>query len=347
MEGAEIPLLDAPRPERVPAAVEDFLRMLGRPTVIHVPGRDRTRSRVVATLLHGNEPSGIRAVHAWLREGTLPAVDVRVFVAAVDAALAAPGFAHRALPGHRDLNRCFFPPYEGREARVAAGALARFREVRPEAIIDLHNTTGHSPAYGVAPRVGPPERALTALFARRLVHNSLRLCALVEATSPEFPSVTIECGRAGDADADSVARRGLERFLQADRVGVTDEASLQVLVDPVRVAVRSGATLVFGDNPDPSVDLTVACDLDRHNFESLSPGTLIGWTGDPDRGWPLEAHGADGEEVSRRLFSVGDGVIRTRRDLIPIMMTIDPAIARSDCLFYAVRRPSRGTKTQE
>ncbi len=346
MEGGEIPLLDAPRPERVPTAVEDFLRLLGRPTVIHVPGRDRTRCRVVATLLHGNEPSGIRAVHAWLRSGSEPAVDVRVFVAAIDAALAPPGFAHRALPGHRDLNRCFFPPYEGREGRIAAGALARVREVRPEALIDLHNTTGHSPAYGVASRVGAPERALAALFADRLVHNSLRLCALVEATCLEFPSVTIECGRAGDADADAAAREGLERFLQADRVGVGDETSLQILVDPVRVAVRAGATLVFGDNPDPSVDLTVARDPDRHNFESLPPGTPIGWTGGSDGGWPLEAHGADGEEVSRRLFSVGDGVIRTRRDLIPIMMTVDPAIACSDCLFYAVRRPERGTKAQ-
>jgi len=346
MEGGEIPLLDAPRPERIPTAVEDFLRMLGRPTVIHVPGRDRTRCRAVATLLHGNEPSGVRAVHAWLRDGRAPAVDVRVFVAAIDAALAPPGFAHRALPGHRDLNRCFFPPYEGREARVAAGALARFREVRPEALIDLHNTTGHSPAYGVAPRVGAPERALVALFADRLVHNSLRLCALVEATALEFPSVTIECGRAGNADADNVAREGLERFLQADRVGVADEAPLEVLVDPVRVAVRAGATLVFGDRPDPSVDLTVARDLDRHNFESLSPGTLIGWSGRPDRVWALEAHGADGEEVSRRLFSIGDGVIRTRRDLIPIMMTVDPAIASSDCLFYAVRRPSWSTEPQ-
>jgi hypothetical protein len=328
--------LEAPRPGDVPEDVGDFLRALAGPTWIQIAGRDRSRTRAVSTLLHGNEPSGLRAVHSWLRAGSTPAVDTVVFIGAVEAALESPGFGHRALPGRRDLNRCFHPPWDGDEGRLAQRALELLHKVAPEALIDIHNTTGHSPSYGVAPRNGAAERALTSLFAKRLVHNSLSLRAIVEATCDDFPSVTIECGRAGDPVADAIARAGLERFLGADQVD-GERAPLDLLVDPVRVGVRAGAVVAFGPERNSAADLTVAEDVDRHNFETLAPGTEIGWTGEGPS-WPLEAHGADGEEVSRELFSLGDGVIRTRRDLIPIMMTVDPAIAASDCLFYAVRR---------
>ena len=112
-------VLKAPRSEEVPPGVEEFLRWLGGPAAIRVPGRDRSRARAVTTLLHGNEPSGVRAVHAWLRSGALPAVDALLFVGAVPAALEPPGFALRSLPGAADLNRCFLAPFEGPDAELA------------------------------------------------------------------------------------------------------------------------------------------------------------------------------------------------------------------------------------
>ena len=51
----------------------------------------------------------------------------------------------------------------------------------------------------------------------------------------------------------------------------------------------------------------------------------------------LRAEGSDGQDVSRELFELRDGVLRTRRETIPIMITNDPGIALSDCLFYVVR----------
>ena len=63
-----------------------------------MPGRDGSRTRVATTLLHGNEPSGLRAFLAWLRTGAVPAVDTRLIVAGVEAALAPPGFATACCP---------------------------------------------------------------------------------------------------------------------------------------------------------------------------------------------------------------------------------------------------------
>lgn len=330
-------VIDAPQSAALPPRVEDFLRALGGPAWIHLPGLDRKRARAVSTLIHGNEPSGVRALHAWLRSGAVPAVDALCFVASVDAALAAPGFAHRMLPGRADLNRCFLPPYVGREGALAREVLERLRAVRPEALIDLHNNTGHNPAYGVGPVPREPLLALTALFGRRYVHSELRLGALVEATQRDFPSVTIECGCAGDPRADEVARAGLVRYLSAPSVlRAPDPAPpIEVLCDPIRVRVRPGSSVAFGDAPQPDAELTVAGDIDRHNFEVVPAGTLIGWVKHGD--WPLEARDAVGRERTLELFAVRDGALRTRRRMIPIMMTTDATLALADCLFYVVR----------
>jgi hypothetical protein len=330
--------IDAPRHTDVPADLAAFLRWLGGPAWIAVPGRDRGRVRAVVTLIHGNEPSGVRAVHGWLRTGAVPAVDTVFLIASVEAALAPPGFAHRMLPERGDLNRRFLPPYAGSEGALAREVVERLRATGPETLIDLHNNTGHNPAYGVGPVMDTPHLALTALFGRHFVHSDLELGALVEATQRDFPSVTIECGRAGDPTADAAARVGLDRYLSDDAV-LEDRPparDMDVLIAPIRVSVRPGLRVAFGAAPRPEVAFTVAEDIDRHNFERVPPGAPIGWV--EDGIWPLEAHDAGGREIAREMFEVTDGTLRARRSMIPIMMTTDATVALSDCLFYAVRR---------
>lgn len=327
--------------EAVPDTPEALLRRAGGPCVLRVPGRDGGRTRAVSTLLHGNEPSGLRALHALLHEGFVPAVDLLAFLGSVEAALAPPPFSRRALPGHADLNRCFAPPYEEGERALAGEVLACLREAAPEALVDVHNTTGHTPPYGVGTIVGDEQLHLVSLFAGAYVHSDLRLGTLVEATEREFPSVVIECGMAGDPASDALARAGLERFLGAAGLSPRREAvsRVQVVGRPVRVNVRTGARLAFGEGPVPGADLTVLSDIDGRNFKPMPPGSLIGWVG--GGAWPLWAVGAEGRDVSRDLFNARGSSLETRREIIPIMMTTDPEIARSDCLFYVVH-PERG-----
>ncbi len=328
---------DAPGSDAIAATPDAFLAALPGPTVIRVPGRDRTRARAVVTLLHGNEPSGFRAVHGWLRQGIVPAVDAVIVLAAVAAARLAPAFTHRKLPGGRDLNRCFRPPFAGVEGAWAAAVLGVLRAARPEALVDLHNNTGHNPAYGVGTRVDNVRLGLTALFARRFVHSTLALGALAEVTADELHAVTIECGRAGDPTADAIAAAGLTRFLGADALPLTAvPPDMTVLADPIRVAVRPGTRIAFGELPDPAADLTLRGDVDRHNFETLPPGVPVGWVR-AEAAWPLVAVGAEGADVSRDYFGVRDGLLATRRAIVPIMMTTDVAAALEDCLFYVVR----------
>lgn len=334
--------------EEVPADDRAFLRQLGGPTLLRLSGRDSSRVRVVTTLMHGNEPSGLRAVIRFLRAGDIPATDVIFFIGAVGTALAEPGFAHRAIPGERDANRCWTEPWDSPQGEVAREVLERFRAADPECLVDLHNNTGHNPAYGVAFHVGHAELSLVSLFADRIVHTPIELGTLVEATVPFFPSVTIECGRAGDPVADEAAWEGLWRYLDWDQIDFDRPSSLLTLLEhPVRVCVRTGAELAFGDAMQPNAAVTISEKIDRHNFENLPAGSPIGWI-DSSQGWPLEVIGADGKELSDIFLENDGGVLRTRREFIPIMMTTDRVIAKSDCLFYAVQLatalPSEGTQ---
>jgi hypothetical protein len=326
-------------PGRWPADALDFLRELGGPAWIPVRGRDPGRCRVVSTLLHGNEPSGVRAVLAWLRSGARPAADTHFFIGSVAAALEPPGFAHRMLFGDRDLNRCFLPPFQGREGVLAHDVLERIRALEPEALVDLHNTTGHTPPYGVGPKSDPGRLTLTAFFAARFVESDLRLGALIEAIQDEVTAVVVECGMTGSAEPDRIAREGLVRFLDAESVGpdatgVKPPGELAIVGSPIRVCLQPGLALRYGDGPAPDADVTVDAEIDRHNFERVEPGATIGWLR-PDGPWPFVATRADGADVSRDLFELRDGRLAARTRFVPIMMTTDPEIAVQDCIFYA------------
>jgi hypothetical protein len=333
-----VQVLDGLAPREIPADPVAFLRALAGPSAIRVAGADRSRCRALVTLLHGNEPSGLRAVHGWLRSGVPPATDVLIVLGAVDAALREPVLTKRALPDGSDLNRSFgsAPATEAARSRAQA-ILDLIVAARPEALVDIHNNTGHNPAYGVAAQVGDEVRQLVGLFADRVVHYDLRVGALLEATVEVCPTVVIEVGRVGDAAADAVAARGVDRLLGEGRVvgPALDVPELDVLHAPVRVEAGAGVTIAVADAAVPHVDLSIAADIDRHNFERLPPGTVIGWIAD-GAAWPLHARGADGVDRSHELFARRDGRLVTTRPLTPIMITTDPEIARSDCLFYIV-----------
>jgi hypothetical protein len=323
--------------EDLPIDEVDFLCMLKEPTLIIVPGADPTRTRVATTLLHGNEPSGLRAMHRWLRSERYPATNAMLLIACVDTALREPVFTNRHLPGRRDFNRCFSPPWLDDEGELAKEILSTIKAAEPDCLVDLHNNTGHNPAYGVAVRLGAEELALVDLFADRVVHAPLALGTLVEGTIEDCPSVTIECGRSGDPVADVVAHVGLGKFLETANLDLWKPIpKMKILDEPIRVCVSSEVGLAFGDSADPTASLTISADIDRHNFELLPAGAAIGWI-KPDSAWPLDARRPDGTECSRELFRIRGNVLETCSDFIPIMMTTKPVIAKSDCLFYATR----------
>jgi len=200
-----IQILHNPAPETIPTDFLDFLRQLGAPTLIRIDGADRSRCRAMATLLHGNEPSGARALHRWLLDPRQPRVDQICLVAAVRTALHEEPFKHRFMPGERDLNRCFRAPFDDAPGRIAGEFLHLLQRYQPECLVDIHNTSGMSPAFGVAAHENAVHEALVSRFCQRLVITDLNLGALMEISGAPCPAVTVECGGARDPQSDLLA----------------------------------------------------------------------------------------------------------------------------------------------
>lgn len=326
---------DNPRTEEVGNTVEEFLNLLQGPTWLNIPGEDPSRSRAIVTLLHGNEPSGVRAIQQWLQLGTQPKVNIACFIGAIDAALAPPGFAFRTLPGRKDLNRCFREPYDSGEGQVAKEVLQRLAHLKPEALIDLHNTSGRSPCYTITTKIGDKQKALTAIFSNQLVVTDLRLGSLMEATEMDIPTIAVECGGNHDPQSDRIAFEGLTRFIHADSLFPPGERHPKVSVfeHPLRVELREGTTVAYGTAPVKEADCTFRPNADALNFNMLHPGEQIGWVG-PNQLRLFLARDAKGNDRAQELFTVDNGELRMAQTGRILMMTTDPLMATSDCLFY-------------
>ncbi|MFW1676718.1 hypothetical protein ACFVYJ_02915 [Pontibacter sp. JAM-7] len=324
-----------PTLEQLTASPEQFLRQMAGPVMVFVEGQQTDRCRGLVTLLHGNEPSGLRALHHWLLQQHTPICNLVCFIPSVAAALTEPLFTHRTSVGQRDMNRCFLPPYNDAPGLLAEEILALFSEFSPECVIDMHNTSGHSPDFGVVTLQDMAHEALVSLFSQRLIVTDLRLGALMETSTQHCPVVTVECGGAGDAAADQIARMGVHRYLTQDNVlQLAAGRQMDLYHHPVRLELNGDAAIAYADRYVLGTDLTIPPDLDRYNFETVDAGTLIGWLGQ-ERRKAMRVCNAIGEDVFDQFFCITGNQLLTRRAIKLFMITTRPEIAISDCLLYA------------
>lgn len=328
----------APSADQLGGSATEFLQRMKGPTHIYIPGEDSSRARVVVTLLHGNEPSGFFAIYHLLRKQACPATDLHCFVASVAAAKEPPGFFYRMLPNDADLNRCFKPPYtESPQSRLAKGILDTLDQFQPEAVIDIHNTSGSGPAFGVTTFMDPRHEALVSLFTQRIIVTDLNLGALMEISESRFPTVTVECGGAQDSESHLLAKEGLLEF--ATRQDVLNPApadfSLDFFYNPLRLEVRDGVTLAYSETANPLHDLTLFPQIEHYNFGFVDTGTALGYIrGDIE--CTLSLASSTGEEKLKEFFTVVEGRLVPSQTLKLFMVTTNPEIARKDCLFYLV-----------
>jgi len=323
----------APRPEEIAPRVNEFLQNLPGPVAIHVQGRDTSRTRVLVTLSHGNEPSGLEAVHQWLLAAETPAVNIVVIFGAVEAARAEPLFFHRQLPGQRDLNRCFNPPYQDAQGELAVAILRHIRELQPEAVVDMHNTSGSSAAFAVSIGDSPGQCSLVALFVERMIVTDLRLGSLME-QDLACPIVTIETGGSLDETSLVVARRGLRRYFNDEHL-FGDAEHVTLFRHPLRLELAPQSRIDYAERPLHDRDITVRSDIEHFNFAPVDASEPLGWL-DMDGLEHLQIGSDTHPHAVDEFFRVEEGVLYPRRHMRLFMATTRPDIAASDCLFYFV-----------
>ena len=326
-----------PQPAELGNNVEEFLRWMDGPSCILLTGEDSDRTRALVTLLHGNEPSGTIGLYRYLRSGRRPAVNIICIVASVGPALEPPMFSHRMLPRARDLNRCFKPPFDDAQGVLAEEILEILRMHAPEAIVDMHNTSGSGPSFGVCTHMDRQHDALVSLFTQRLIISNLGLGALMEISEASFPTVTVEVGGRLDEEAHELAYEGICRYFESPQVlcpGDTDWG-LELLQDPIRLELNENVTLTYAEESCDNYDITLKPDIEHHNFGGVKTDTLLGWAR-AEASQLFSAQDAGGGCAVSRLVRIVDGEVYPAQPLKLFMITNNAAIAHSDCLFYAV-----------
>ncbi|MEX1236634.1 MAG: succinylglutamate desuccinylase/aspartoacylase family protein, partial [Pseudomonadales bacterium] len=313
-----------PPPEATGKDYLEFLRILTGPTWITIPGQDDSRNRAIVTLLHGNEPSGLKAIHRLITSGSKPATNLGIFIASVEAAKLDPPFSHRYLPEDQDLNRCFNPPFDTRQRKLARAILEKLESFAPEAIIDTHNTSAHSEPFAVATIDSARTLQLTQGFTRRLVVLDLTLGTLIEQQARlNCPVITIEFGGFMDPRADAMAIETLGHFASRHQLFDTQVMPLMLLRHPHRLEVDDYCELHYSSSVQDAADITVFNTIDQLNFSRIEKGTAIGWIDKPALSH-LRIMSADGEDLLSDYLSEQDGFLVTQQPITLFMATTDP-----------------------
>lgn len=320
----------------------EFLNKLHGPTHIHISGNDPSRCRAVVTLLHGNEPSGFHAIFDTLKRQIKPVVDIHYFIPSVDAAKQAPGFIYRMLPHQKDLNRCFSTPFGDTEQDLLAqDLLENLKSFNPESVIDIHNTSGSSPSFGVTTFMDERHDALVSLFTHRTIVTDLPLGSLMEISRFMMPTVTIECGGAQDIASNVMAIEGLTKYISYANVLTLEhtDMSLEFFHNPLRLELLEGSDIAYGDHCLMTDGVTLLPEIEDFNFGFVNPDTRLGFvSGELDSN--LTVRDARGRERLQDYFRLSDGELYPLRTLKLFMVTTNPEIARKDCLFYLIEEPA-------
>lgn len=308
--------------------------VLPGPTLIHLRGR-RERPLFVCVLQHGNEDSGWQAMRELLRDyqgRTLPR-SLSLFISNVAAAR----YRVRRLQDQIDYNRVW---PGGDSAGTDAHRLMRqvweiMRARRVFASIDLHNNTGRNPYYACVNRLDNRFFNLARMFSNIVVYFLKPAGVQSLAFAQLCPAVTVECGRAGEQYGVRQSRALVEQALSLRAISAAPPAAdMRVYHTTAVVKVPDHVTFGFSDERR---DLRFSETLDRMNFVEQPSGTVLAQV-DDDGGPYLEAWDESGQEVFDRYFAVADGAIRTRRAVMPSMLTLDERIIRQDCLCYLMER---------
>jgi hypothetical protein len=339
IEFDELIYLKDPSFQELKADYEQFLMSLISPTVIDISGEDPSRWRACITLLHGNEPSGLIAIHRWLTahdQLPKPTTNVRLIICSVEAANSSPLFSKRSLDGGKDINRCFGQNKQHQYYQRANIIEQAIKEVSPEVIIDIHNSSGCGPAFAVSPVITPEVLSLTSYFCQTVILSGLKLGTLMEQNF-NCPLLTIESGGSDDEQAHKVAHEGLTHLFQHESAAnLSQTRSVDVIYKPLRLRLLPQVTLSYAKHDEGVNGVCLTENIELLNFGISRKGQMLGWL--DDKGLDnLRLENSCGNNVIKEYFTLDDNKLTCFVDLRIFMATKQAKTAIDDCLFYIVK----------
>jgi succinylglutamate desuccinylase len=312
--------------------------VLPGPTLIHLPGR-RDAPLFVSILLHGNEDTGLKAIQSVLNKYQEQPLSraLSLFIGNIDAARE----GIRRLEDQLDYNRVWSADANSTspEHRMMRKVVRIMSQRNVFASIDIHNNTGLNPHYACVNRLDDAFLHLATMFSRIVVYFTEPKGVQSEAFAQICPSVTLECGKPGGVGGVEHAASFVEGILHLSGFPAHPVAShdLDLFHTVAVVKVPENISLGVGEG---STDLCLDENIDHLNFRELEPGTRLGLVGN-SCAIPLQVQNETGKDMSGYYFDVKNGILMTRRPVMPAMLTRDVRIIRQDCLCYLMERLER------
>jgi succinylglutamate desuccinylase len=291
---------------------------------------ERNPALFVSILLHGNEITGLKAMQSVLsRYREHPPRSLNLFIGNVAAAEANARF----LPGQKDYNRCW--PGHQMEANPTTQLMQQvFGHVTKAplfAAIDIHNNTGTNPHYAGMNIVTQDNQHLAAMFNHiaLVFEHPKGLCSM--AFKDFCPSLTLECGKPGDAAGVEHAANFIDALLHMDHLPQRPVAPHDLQLVKSLATMNIPEDVSFDFNLVAQADLTFEAGFERKNFTEIKSTDVFAHT---RVARPLEITNQDGEDVTNDIMRIENGKVYLNKTLIPAMITLDKTIIRQDCLCY-------------
>jgi succinylglutamate desuccinylase len=317
------------------AAPQELHRILPGPTLLHLPGRNKA-PLFVTVLQHGNETTGLLAIQQVLRK--LGRIDLPRALSIFIANISAARDNVRRLPAQDDYNRMWpgTRSVASDTTRLMQSVVGIMRERQVFASIDIHNNTGLNPHYASVCTLDTAHLQLASLFARTVVYCRIPEGTQSAAMSTLCPSVTLECGKPGEAlgvehAADFVG--ACLRLSEIPQHAVAD-SDVHLFRTIARVDVPPSTEFAFDAG---SGNMTFARELDHMNFREIPAGTIFAYS--LNHHHPrLTVTDEQGEDVTPNFFKREEGALVLRRHVMPAMLSRDAELVRQDCLCYFMER---------
>jgi len=349
---SEINYLQNPYWQELHADYEQFLLSMTGPTVIDITGINTEKCRVITTLLQGNEPSGLIAIHRWLTmrdESEFPQTNMRFIICSVEAASKSPMFSKSFIDGSKDINRCFGKVVQAQGLQISSheqqqqGCYQRaqlieqaIRDVKPEMVIDLHNASSPNPTFAISKIITTELLALASFFCQTLVLSDLKLGSLMEEDF-NCPFITIECGGSLDEQAHEVAFAGISHIARCENIGyIHQEKNVEVIYRPLRLETKNDVNLSYAEHDEGYSGVTLKNNIEYFNFGGANQDEMIGWI-DGNGIENLQLLDKKGNNVIDEYFYTRENQLVCRQNLRIFKATTNKQVALNDCLFYVVK----------
>jgi succinylglutamate desuccinylase len=285
----------------------------------------------VSVLQHGNEDSGLLAIQQLLKnfQGKILPRDLVIFVGNVEAAEA----NLRRLEDQPDYNRVWPDCTEQNDLTRMMQDIYDEMKVRNVFLsVDIHNNTGYNPHYACVNKIDPKFFYLASKFSEICVYFTEPTCVQSVAFSQLCPAVTLECGKAGDAEGVDRALSFLhDCMLLEDWSDHSNIGKIDVFHTVAVVKVPEEVSFGF---QHPQAEIDFIADLDHLNFRDLKKGTLLASIRGDEPVPVIVTEVESDAVVTRKYFTCENHQLKLNKPMILAMLTLDSTVIRQDCLCY-------------